>query len=47
MNHIPFVDLTAQYMTIKSEIDAMVADVIAWSALIRGSHIEALTPTHV
>jgi hypothetical protein len=29
-----------QYMTIKSEIDAAIADVIAWSTFIRGSHVE-------
>jgi dTDP-4-amino-4,6-dideoxygalactose transaminase len=38
---IPFVDLHAQYLTIKSEIDAAIADVIARSAFIRGSHVEA------
>jgi hypothetical protein len=39
---IPFVDLRAQYLTIKSEIDAAIAEVIARSAFIRGSHVEAL-----
>jgi dTDP-4-amino-4,6-dideoxygalactose transaminase len=38
---IPFVDLHAQYLTIKSEIDAAIADVIARSAFIRGTHVEA------
>ena len=38
---IAFVDLHAQYLTIKSEIDAAIADVIARSAFIRGSHVEA------
>jgi dTDP-4-amino-4,6-dideoxygalactose transaminase len=37
---IPFVDLHAQYLTIKSEIDAAIADVIARSAFIRGPHVE-------
>lgn len=37
---IPFVDLHAQYLTIKSEIDAAIADVIAESAYIRGRHVE-------
>ena len=38
---IPFVDLHAQYLTIKSEIDGAIADVIANSAYIRGPHVEA------
>lgn len=37
---IPFVDLHAQYLTIKSEIDAAIADVIARSAFIRGPQVE-------
>ncbi|RYD84852.1 MAG: aminotransferase class I/II-fold pyridoxal phosphate-dependent enzyme, partial [Verrucomicrobiaceae bacterium] len=37
---IPFVDLYAQYQTIKTEIDAAIADVIARSAYIRGPHVE-------
>jgi dTDP-4-amino-4,6-dideoxygalactose transaminase len=37
---IPFVDLHAQYLTIKSEIDAALADVIARSAFIRGPQVE-------
>jgi dTDP-4-amino-4,6-dideoxygalactose transaminase len=38
---IPFVDLHAQYQSIKAEIDAAVADVIAQSAYIRGAHVDA------
>jgi len=38
---IPFVDLYAQYLTIKPEIDAAIADVIARSAFIRGTDVEA------
>jgi dTDP-4-amino-4,6-dideoxygalactose transaminase len=38
---IPFVDLHAQYLTIKEEIDAAIADVIADSAYIRGRHVDA------
>lgn len=38
---IPFVDLHAQYLTIKSDIDAAIADVIAESSFIRGRHVEA------
>jgi dTDP-4-amino-4,6-dideoxygalactose transaminase len=37
---IPFVDLHAQYLSIKSEIDAAIAEVIAQSAFIRGPHVE-------
>jgi dTDP-4-amino-4,6-dideoxygalactose transaminase len=36
---IPFVDLHAQYLSIKAEIDAAIADVIAQSAFIRGAHV--------
>ena len=38
---IPFVDLHAQYLTIKEQIDAAIAEVIAESAFIRGRHVEA------
>jgi dTDP-4-amino-4,6-dideoxygalactose transaminase len=38
---VPFVDLHAQYLTIKDEIDAAIASVIAESAYIRGPHVEA------
>ena len=38
---IPFVDLHAQYLTIKPEIDAAIADVIANSSFIRGTHVDA------
>jgi dTDP-4-amino-4,6-dideoxygalactose transaminase len=38
---IPFVDLHAQYLTIKREIDRAIADVIAQSAYIRGPHVDA------
>jgi dTDP-4-amino-4,6-dideoxygalactose transaminase len=38
---IPFVDLHAQYLSIKSEMDAAIADVIARSAFIRGPQVEA------
>ena len=37
---IPFVDLHAQYLTIKPEIDAAIADVITNSAYIRGPHVD-------
>jgi dTDP-4-amino-4,6-dideoxygalactose transaminase len=37
---IPFVDLHAQYLTIKPDIDAAIADVIANSAYIRGPHVD-------
>jgi dTDP-4-amino-4,6-dideoxygalactose transaminase len=38
--NVPFVDLLAQYFTIKADIDAAMADVIAQSAYIRGPHVE-------
>lgn len=38
---IPFVDLHAQYLSIKSEIDSVIAEVIAESAYIRGRHVDA------
>jgi dTDP-4-amino-4,6-dideoxygalactose transaminase len=38
---IPFVDLHAQYLSIKPEIDAAMAEVIAGSAYIRGPQVEA------
>lgn len=38
---VPFVDLYAQYSTIKSEIDSAIADVIAQSGFIRGTHVDA------
>ena len=37
---IPFVDLHAQYLTIKPDIDAALADIIAHSAYIRGPHVD-------
>src|SRR5689334_8922485 len=38
---IPFVDLHAQYLTIKPEIDKAIADVITQSSYIRGPHVDA------
>jgi dTDP-4-amino-4,6-dideoxygalactose transaminase len=38
---IPFVDLHAQYLTIKEEVDGAIAEVIAESAYIRGRHVDA------
>ena len=38
---VPFVDLHAQYLTIKQEIDSAIAEVIAESAYIRGRHVDA------
>jgi dTDP-4-amino-4,6-dideoxygalactose transaminase len=38
---IPFLDLHAQYLTIKEEIDSAIAEVIAESAYIRGKHVDA------
>lgn len=38
---IPFVDLHAQYLTIRPEIDAAIADIIARTDFIRGAKVEA------
>jgi len=38
---IPFVDLHAQYLSIKTEIDGAIASVIADTAFIRGPQVEA------
>src|SRR4051794_522948 len=38
---IPFVDLHAQYLSIKEEIDQAIAEVIAQSAYIRGPQVDA------
>jgi dTDP-4-amino-4,6-dideoxygalactose transaminase len=38
---IPFVDLYAQYLAIKPEIDAAITEVIAKSAFIRGAQVDA------
>ena len=37
---IPFVDLYAQYLSIKSEIDAVIDDVIKKSLFVRGPYVE-------
>jgi len=37
---VPFADLHAQYLGIKAEIDAAIADVIRTSAFIRGPHVQ-------
>jgi dTDP-4-amino-4,6-dideoxygalactose transaminase len=37
---IPFVDLHAQYLSIKQEIDAAIAEVIRETSFIRGPHVE-------
>ena len=38
---VPFVDLHAQYLGIKAEIDSAIGEVIAQSAFIRGKHVDA------
>lgn len=38
---VPFVDLHAQYLSIKPEIDAAIAEVISQSAFIRGPQVDA------
>ncbi len=39
--NVPFADLHGQYLSIKSEIDQAIADVIARSAFVRGPYVEA------
>ena len=39
--NIPFVDLHAQYQSIRDDIDGAIRSVIAESAYIRGPHVEA------
>ncbi|HXF52645.1 MAG TPA: DegT/DnrJ/EryC1/StrS family aminotransferase [Hyphomicrobiaceae bacterium] len=41
VNAVPFMDLHAQYLSIKAEIDEAIAEVIARSAFIRGPYVEA------
>jgi dTDP-4-amino-4,6-dideoxygalactose transaminase len=41
MKPIPFVDLHAQYLSIKPEIDQAISKVIRDSAFIRGAHVDA------
>lgn len=38
--NVPFADLHAQYLAIKPEIDAAIAEVIATSSFIRGPHVD-------
>lgn len=38
--NVPFANLHAQYLSIKHDIDAAIADVIATSAFIRGPHVQ-------
>jgi dTDP-4-amino-4,6-dideoxygalactose transaminase len=37
---VPFADLHAQYLTIRSEIDAAIAEVIRTSTFVRGPHVD-------
>jgi dTDP-4-amino-4,6-dideoxygalactose transaminase len=39
--NVPFVDLYAQYLSMKGEIDAAIDEVITESAFIRGRHVDA------
>jgi dTDP-4-amino-4,6-dideoxygalactose transaminase len=39
--NVPFVDLHAQYLSIKDKVDAAIAQVIAESSFIRGPHVDA------
>ena len=38
---IPFVNLHAQYLALRDEIDTAVAKVIAESSFVRGPHVDA------
>jgi dTDP-4-amino-4,6-dideoxygalactose transaminase len=38
---VPFVDLHAQYLGIKAEIDSAIGEIMAKSAFIRGKHVDA------
>jgi dTDP-4-amino-4,6-dideoxygalactose transaminase len=38
--NVPFVDLHAQYLSIKDKVDAAIAEVIAGSSFIRGPHVD-------
>jgi dTDP-4-amino-4,6-dideoxygalactose transaminase len=38
--HVPFVDLKAQYRSLKAEIDAAIQSVIDKTAFVRGPHVE-------
>ena len=37
----PFIDLQAQYLSLKDEIDSAIADVIAKSNFVRGPHVDS------
>jgi len=39
-NNIPFVDLHAQYLSIKDEIDSVISDVIERSLFVRGPYVD-------
>lgn len=41
VKNVPLIDLHAQYMSIKAEIDAAIAGVIAKSAFVRGPYVDA------
>lgn len=44
--NIPFVDLHAQYLSLKDEIDAAIANTIAKSSFVRGPDVEAFEPEY-
>lgn len=39
-SHVPFVDLYSQYLSLRTEIDAAIQDVISRSSFIRGPHVD-------
>jgi len=40
VTRVPLVDLHAQYLSIKAEVDGAIADVVRASAFVRGAHVE-------
>ncbi len=41
--HVPFVDLKAQYLSIKPEIDKAIQGVLEETSFIGGAHVEAFS----
>ena len=42
MNMVPYLDLKAQYLTIKDEIDAAIKDVVESFHFVLGEHVAAI-----
>ena len=41
IKRIPFIDLQAQYLSLKEEIDSAIEDVISKSNFVRGPHVDS------